>query len=165
MQIRTQVISLDGIEKRLAQTTFDRGHSLCEWCAKEDCTERGRVQLCVDTILPITFTKQAQKGFEKRSNTIRPGKAWEQRLFGGDKVALVDSKTQEPFAIVEVLGVFRGRLDEILLKHAKYNHMMQDVPEEEAPARLKELLMKFYGPRIISDDREVSVIYLEAVSD
>ena len=55
------------------------------------------------------------------------------RMFGGDQIALVDSKTRDPFAITEVLEVFTGSLSEILEKHAKYNHMMVDVPAEKAP--------------------------------
>ena len=92
-------------------------------------------------------------------NTFRFSKA----LVGVKKntrILLVDKC--QVFAVARIQGVLYGRLGEMLDKHAHLNHNQMVLNDPAgAPARLRDSLLSRFGPRIVHDNRNVAVIYLD----
>ncbi len=98
-------------------------------------------------------------GFDSSFNTFRPGKAWSERLHVRDVVGLFDVKKKEVFGKAVVTYVDVGDMKTMLDNHAYNNHVMLD-EKGDFQSKLYAVLMKIYGPQIISENKTVTVIGL-----
>lgn len=99
-------------------------------------------------------------GVDGSFNTFRLGASWSKRLLEGDVVLLVDTKTRQVFGRAKVLTIGVGPLLEMLDRHAAMNHSQLGKGRKEASDDLHRRILKRYGPRIATDNKATSVIYL-----
>ncbi len=103
------------------------------------------------------------EGFGCEFNTFRLSRTWAKRLNVGDEVQLLCNKERRIFAKAKVTEVCLGRLQAMLLLHAKYNHTQIGKPKREAPEALMGVMQKIYGPHIATPEKWASVIYLKRI--
>lgn len=99
-------------------------------------------------------------GFDNEFNTFRVGVKWSKRLKVGDVVGLIDTKESKLFGIAEVVGIHQGKLRQVAEQHACRNHNQLGLDPAGAADRLIANMFKRYGPRIINDDKQTTVIEL-----
>lgn len=104
-------------------------------------------------------------GLEGDFNTFRIGLFYSKRLTVGETVLLMDSKEKKVIGKARVLGVSLGPLNMMLDKHAARNHSQIGLSEADAPVRLREVLNRFYGPHIATDNRKTTVVHLRRIED
>ncbi len=155
------------------------GQDLCEYCAFsepfekfEECwvdrsSKDGLMKNGISQIIThcsmhqpvISFDKNQLSGLEGTFNTFRPGVAWQKRLVQKQVVGLSNSNTDKLFCKASVVGVECGRLDGMLEKHAKMNHLILADPSKD----LSAVMIRLYGPHIIQDESMVSVITMKRI--
>ena len=101
-------------------------------------------------------------GFEDRFNTFRPGLAWARRLRVGNFVGLLNTKTGECFGKAEVVGLDSGDISVMLDNFAYNNHLMLS-EKGNHKTLLFGVLKRIYGPRIIAENSQVTVIELRRI--
>jgi len=141
---------------------FLKNDSLCKSCANDlscEASDHIFVHQCA-IYQPILGFQPKIVGMEGVFNTIRPGKAWCERLNAGDTVGLLNVKSGELIGRCEVEGVDSGFIDDMLTTHAHNNHLMLECEKGDAAAMLRAILQRLYGPQIINDNSTVTVIYL-----
>lgn len=113
---------------------------------------------------PVLGFMPPHVGLDDRFNTIRIGDTWTKRVVPGKTiVALVDTKTNEVIGYARVIRVHTGVYDEMLRKHALFNHNMKGV-QENPVEYIGSILHKAFG-HFIKDDSKLTALYLERVPD
>lgn len=99
-------------------------------------------------------------GLDRQFNTLRVGKGWFERLKVGDKVALVDTKTTGVEGYAEVIHLYHGNYQDMLIKHAPYNHVaFMREPGQSSADYVDEVLKKANG-HFLSENSTLTAIYL-----
>jgi hypothetical protein len=93
--------------------------------------------------------------------TFRVGGAWAKRLGPGERVLLSDGRYGIGVARVVSIYVAPARL--ACEAHGAHSHLEFGRSEPGAGERRFASLQKLYGPRIVTETRPVSVIYLRRV--
>lgn len=97
----------------------------------------------------------------EKFNTIRLGTSWSKRVSIGDEVYIQSSKDRLVFSKALVNEVIVGEIGELLLVHAQFNHNELHETDGKSAERLYQLMLKLYGPHILSSPRKkATVIYL-----
>lgn len=96
-------------------------------------------------------------GLEGDFNTFRIGGKWYKTLEVGDKVALMDEKNKKIVSFAKVTKLDKGKLNEMLEKHAYLNHTGLGAID------LGKFILKIYGPHIVNDTKLTTVIYLRTL--
>lgn len=104
-------------------------------------------------------------GLERQFNTMRVGKGWFERLKKGDKVALANTKTIKVEGYAEVTHLYHGNFNDILGKHATYNHtaIMRE-PGQSAADYVGHVLQKANG-HFLSENSTLTAIYLRRLEN
>ena len=130
----------------------------CDHCGL--VLECGMAPMSSCSVFMPTIPFVGQVGMNRLFNTIRVGKAWTQRLDPNQTIALYEVKEKRIFGHARVIGHACGNIEAMLKDHAQANHLMLDTPPAEAPAILHSWLRQNYGPRIITDQTNLTAIYL-----
>jgi len=97
-------------------------------------------------------------------NTFRIGKVWASRVKQGDEVLLMWSKKMQVFGRAAVGTIYTGKLRELAVMHAAFNHNQIEHPDVAgAPDRLIASMQKRYGPHIAHDNKLTTCIYLKRI--
>lgn len=109
----------------------------------------------IDFIPPII-------GIEGKFNTFRLGLFYSKCLKPGEVVGLVDSKARLLIGTANVIEVHLGTVQNMTRAWAHENHTqlknVSDVPVHE---RLYEVMLRIYGPHILTPTKKVTVVRLE----
>jgi hypothetical protein len=144
------------------------GQRLAETCTTwnfiEDTEKNAGVCLRVGACRhfePMLTFQPPLVGFFGTFTTFRTGAAWVSRLLPGRTVSLYNVETKQVFGRAVVEWVEAGPLEDMLAKYAHMNHS-QKVHDGVlgAPDRLRSRLRRLYGPNLIADGKQVSVICL-----
>lgn len=101
------------------------------------------------------------RGMDGEFNTFRAGIAWYARIEVGDVLLMIDSRKKVVMGTAEVTDRFKGPLGDMAELYADGNHNQLDDPDKAgAGARLIAAMKRRYGPHIISENKNVTVIYL-----
>lgn len=119
-----------------------------------------KVQACPE-FQPILGFRAPIIGIDGKFTTFRVGAAWSKRVSPGMTVALYDDNAKKLIGNACVTFVDSNLLPLMLEKYAHLNHSQLALSPEGAPERLRGRLMKLYGPRVLSDNKVVTVIGLE----
>lgn len=130
----------------------------CDHCGNIMHCAMAPMQTCSVFMPAIPFSVLV--GMNRLFNTIRVGKAWTQRLDPGQMIALYEAREKRIFGHARVIGHTSGGITGMLEDHARANHLMLDTPPADAPAILHSWLRQNYGPRIITDQTNLTAIYL-----
>lgn len=104
-------------------------------------------------------------GLERQFNTLRVGKGWYERLREGDRVALINTKSEEIEGYAEVLHVYHGPYNEMLSRHAVYNHCAPyREPGQSAQDYVGEILRRAHG-HFLSENSTLTAIYLRRLEN
>lgn len=104
-------------------------------------------------------------GLERQFNTLRVGKGWFERLRPGDKIALVNTKTEKIEGYAEVTHVYYGNYNDMLERHAVYNHVAcKRAPGQSAQSYVGEVLRKAHG-HFLSENSTLTAIYLRRLEN
>lgn len=98
-------------------------------------------------------------GIEGSFNTFRLGLAYSKRLLVGDRVFLADTKAKAVIAEAAVEYLHVGPLEDMLQRHAFMNHAVRYEADNHSQ-KLYDILMKFYGPHIVTLKKKTTVIGL-----
>lgn len=150
--------------------------ALCEGCGLESCVMRQvmrrvevnkynaivRVKSCQSFQPILDFRDQA--GTAGQFNTFRLGRAWEQRLKRGDIVALRGSD-KEIFGKACVKALHSGLFSVLNELYGSDNHSAIAAELAGKDFDLGRVMKNCYGSTRFTEDRVVSVIYLERLND
>jgi hypothetical protein len=121
------------------------------------------VRTCHKYVPLLTF-KQSLIGCNSVFNTFRVGKVWYELLHQGrDLVALLD-EAEEIIGFYNVKSVHLGQFDEMIRKHARFNHLLKDEYEGTAMEYVAHELRKSYG-QFLNEESMLTAIYLEQMED
>lgn len=110
----------------------------------------------------IGFIPPAE-GLEHEFNTFRLGGALAKRLSVDQEVFLMNEKTKVVFGRAVVQRVEVGKLQELCVEHARFNHSELNNPPEGADVRLLAYIQKIFGPHIAPPTKKACVIYLKRI--
>lgn len=104
-------------------------------------------------------------GLDRQFNTLRVGKGWFERLRPNDKVALVNTKTEEIEGYAEVLHLYHGNFNAMLERHAAHNHTASfRGPGQSAQSHVGEVLRRAHG-HFLSENSTLTAIYLRRLEN
>jgi hypothetical protein len=149
----------------------ERGETLCDHCAYHDCSVRNRIRaLTVNqqnaipeirackSLVPI-LVFQDQSGMEGEFNTLRMGRAWQERLERGSPVALArNDNTLFGAAVVELIVV--DTLSSLIDLHGTDNHLAIDARRRGESIDLLKVMVRCYGTNRAKPDQPATAIYL-----
>lgn len=119
---------------------------------------KGAIKVCA-SFAPI-FEFQKSKGLDLDSfNTVRLGSAWHKRLRVNDRVS-VNSKKEGFLGFYIVTRLELCSMDELLEKHAAYNHMTIGLEPDIVNHELLKALRSGYGSGYVARAESFSVIYM-----
>lgn len=111
---------------------------------------------------PVLGFRPPHVGLDERFNTLRVGETWTKRVVPGKTlVALVDTKTDEVLGYARVKRVHSGPYQEMLEKHAQFNHNMKGV-QENPIEYIDRILRKAHG-HFLNEQSKLTALYLERV--
>ena len=116
----------------------------------------------MDKIYVIGFVPPIE-GIEREFNTFRLGGTWAKKLAVGDNVLIMDEKGKFVFGAATVTRIETGKLAEMCVEHAHWNHRELANPVTGAGERLLAYLRKLFGPVICTDNKLTTVIYLKRI--
>lgn len=104
-------------------------------------------------------------GLDRQFNTLRVGKGWFERLRPSDRVAMVNTKTEEIEGYAEVLHLYHGNYNTMLERHAAHNHTaaFRD-PGQSAQSYVGEILRRAHG-HFLSENSTLTAIYLRRLEN
>lgn len=102
---------------------------------------------------------------EGQFNTIRLGGKLTRELEPQQEVLLIDANKTTVICKALVESTVSGPLNDIAEAHAALNHNQKHLDPVEAPSRLKQAMIKRYGPHKVRDNSTVSVIYLRVLEN
>lgn len=164
---------IDGLYTMESVSARSRSVDLCDFCgALSSCPIRAdlarhnsvhgvgvSVRECPIFMPTLTF-RRPLLGLEGHFNTFRLGAAAHARMKIDGVVSLRDAATSEEIGRAVVERLYIGDLDNMLNGHAKNNHMLLTEKHEDPANTLRNILNKSYGPMLVREAKQVSVIYL-----
>lgn len=146
---------------------------LCEMCGElKTCKVKKCMDKLFDTIeapvrscksfVPLIGFNPPHKGFDRPFNTIRLGPAWSRRVYKGQRVALYCTEESKIFGYGEIVDVKEASTEEMMKKHAKFNHIWGDTNRKRSAGEdMLKKLINMYGPNYVKRSDSFSVIYIK----
>lgn len=146
---------------------FSRTRTLCNYCgALHECeVSREERRECTE-FLPLLAFRPPIRGFDGRFNTFRLGQAWTKRVVDGSRVALMDTKSHEVFAVAAITDVHSGDKRTMAEQHGANNHNVRvtGVPaSEKVGDYMLRRLRNSFGKMIYENQSDATVLYMRVM--
>lgn len=117
------------------------------------------INTCARYVPLISFRKPYLGLKDAYFNTLRSGVTWVNRVSENSIVCLVGAEDGEIIRFARVAKVFSGPVDEMLRKHARFNHLCVGGKKQED---VRTVIKKSYG-HFLRDDSILTAIYLKSL--
>ena len=118
------------------------------------------INTCQRYVPLISFRKPYLGLKDAYFNTMRSGVTWVNRVSEGSVICLVGAEDGEIIRFARVAKVFSGPVDDMLQKHARFNHLCLGGKTQDD---VRTVIRKSYG-HFLKSDSTLTAIYLKTLT-